>query len=370
MYKITSLIVFSFTFLNIVICNVITIPLFKNNITSNNINTIRKKSYMSDNIILSNYYNMEYYGIISVGTPPKDFRILFDTGSSNLWLPSSQCNICNGKNQYNNFNSISYKSSNHFFEINYVSGIVSGFISEDTIKIGGIQINNQSFAEIVDPSGLGDLFTLSKFDGILGMGFDNIAVNNIVTPIHNMFLQGKIKQTIFAFYLGNNIEGELSIGDYNNKYTRNGINWIPLSVVGYWQFNIDSYDFILDNSRRFNLNTNVQSILDTGTSLITIPKKSFDNLKYIFGNNIDSITGLYMVDCNKNRDVVLSLTINDIIFTIEYRDLIVNDNIRNVCMIGIEEYDNSIWILGDVFIRKYYSIFDYDNNRIGLSPLI
>ena len=104
MYKITSLIVFSFTFLNIVICNVITIPLFKNNITSNNINTIRKKSYMSDNIILSNYYNMEYYGIISVGTPPKDFRILFDTGSSNLWLPSSQCNICNGKNQYNNFN--------------------------------------------------------------------------------------------------------------------------------------------------------------------------------------------------------------------------------------------------------------------------
>ena len=369
MYKIRNFIVLSFTFLNIVVSNLITIPLFKNNITNNKISNLRQENYMSNYIPLSNYYNMEYYGIIKVGSPPKDFKILFDTGSSNLWLPSSKCNICNDKNIYNSSDSTTYQESNKNFEINYVSGKVSGFISEDIVNIGGLNINNQSFAEIVDPSGLGNLFSMSKFDGILGMGFDNIAVNNLITPIHNLLLQGKIKESIFAFYLGNNIEGELSIGNYNNEYTKNGINWIPLSVVGYWQFSIDSYDFIIDSSRRFNLNTNIQSILDTGTSLITVPKYTFNNLKYLFGNNIDAMTGLYIVDCNKYKDIVLSITINDIIFTIQYDDLIVKDN-RNICLIGIEEYDNSIWILGDVFIRKYYSIFDYDNNQIGLSPII
>jgi len=368
MFKIKCLFNFMITTIAVVISSSIKIPLFKSNTTDNNIdnNQLRKRIYMNNRVPLSNYYNMEYYGIINIGTPPKEFKVLFDTGSSNLWIPSIDCKTCNNKITYNYNESSSYESNNDTFEINYVSGKVSGISNIDNVIFAGYNISNQSFAEVKNVTGLGEIYTLSEFDGILGMGFDDISIGKVITPFHNLYLQGLISDQIFAFYLGSDIEGELSIGEYNTKYVNSKISWIPLSIVGYWQFTIDSYDFIIENSRRFNLNTNVEAILDTGTSLITVPTYAFNYIKYLFDAKLDD-NGLYIVNCNKHRNMVMSLTINNEIFTIDYNDLIINN--KDMCVLAIEEYDNPIWILGDVFIRKYYSIFDYGNKKIGLSAL-
>ena len=117
------------------------------------------------------------------------------------------------------------------FKIEYGSGPVSGNWSVDSASLGGIDYESQRFAEIRDVSGLGAAYSLGKFDGILGLGFDSISIDGTTTPFNNLIQQKKIDEGKFAFFLGDNEDGELTIGGYDETHVDGEITWVPLEAA-------------------------------------------------------------------------------------------------------------------------------------------
>jgi len=160
-------------------------------------------------VIIKDYQNAQYYGDITVGTPGQKFTVIFDTGSSNLWVPTKSCSIfnCALHSKFDSSKSSTYIKNGTEFRIQYGSGPVAGYFSQESVTIGGVKVKSQDFAEINDASGLGIGYKLGKFDGILGMGFDTISVGGVKSPFHNMMVQGLLDEPVFAFYLGDNADG-------------------------------------------------------------------------------------------------------------------------------------------------------------------
>lgn len=208
---------------------------------------------------------------IELGTPPQTFKVVLDTGSSNLWVPSSECGsiACYLHNKYESSSSSTYKKNGSEFAIRYGSGSLSGFVSQDTLTIGDLTIKEQDFAEATQEPGLA--FAFGRFDGILGLGYDTISVNKIVPPFYNMLKQGLLDEPVFAFYLGDaNKEGdssEATFGGVDKSHYTGELIKIPLRRKAYWEVDLDS--IALGDDVAELENTGV--ILDTGTSLIALP---------------------------------------------------------------------------------------------------
>lgn len=207
---------------------------------------------------------------ISLGTPPQDFKVVLDTGSSNLWVPSTDCNsiACYLHSKYDHSSSSTYKKNGSSFEIRYGSGSLSGYVSQDTFQIGDLKVKHQDFAEATSEPGLA--FAFGRFDGIMGLGYDTISVNKIVPPFYNMLDQGLLDKPVFAFYLGdtnNGEESEATFGGINEDHYEGKLIKLPLRRKAYWEVDLDAITF--GDSTAELENTGV--ILDTGTSLIALP---------------------------------------------------------------------------------------------------
>merc|ERR1719222_26438 len=138
--------------------------------------------------------NAQYYGVISIGQPAKEFKVIFDTGSSNLWVPREGCTHCGipvigQKSKYDPEKSKSYAEDGADFEITYGSGSVSGSFALETIHFAGLSVNDQRFGMISDAGGLGLGYGLGKFDGILGLGFTSISIDGATTVFENAINQ-------------------------------------------------------------------------------------------------------------------------------------------------------------------------------------
>lgn len=95
---------------------------------------------------------MQYFGEISLGTPAQKFSVIFDTGSSDFWVLSKQ-SYPQPEIGYDSEASSTYDSNGTTFEMQYGKGYANGFMSEDTLTVAGITIEDQDFAEATNQTG-------------------------------------------------------------------------------------------------------------------------------------------------------------------------------------------------------------------------
>ena len=322
----------------------------------------------SGSIVINDYSNSQYYGEVTLGTPPQKFEVIFDTGSSDLWVASSQCDSSCGRHaKYNSAKSSTYVANGTAFDIMYGSGPVSGFESVDTLQTGGLTVLSQEFAQVTDASGLGAAYKLGKFDGILGLAFPILSVNHVPTVFENMVSQKLVPAAEFSFYLGKSdgAKGELLMGGTDPAYYTGDITYVPLKAATYWEIQLDGFQF---GANQYVPTGGQSAIVDSGTSILTGPSDVVKQIATSIGAK-ELVPNEYMVDC-KAQLPNMDFKINGVTYTLTPADYLIPDG--DMCLFGMMGLDvprpsGPLWILGDIFMRKYYTVFDVANTRVGFA---
>ncbi|KAH1209688.1 Aspartic proteinase A1 [Glycine max] len=239
-----------------------------------------------DIVYLKNYLDAQYFGEISIGSPPQYFNVVFDTGSSNLWVPSSKCIFsiaCYFHSKYRSKISSTYTEIGIPCKIPYGQGSIFGFFSQDNVQVGDIIIKDQEFAEITREGSLA--LPALPFDGILGLGFQDTSVGKVTPVWYNMLEGGLISHKIFSLWLNQDpseeMGGEIVFGGIDYRHFRGEHTYVPLSQKGYWQ--IDLGDILLANNSTGLCEGGCAAVVDSGTSLIAGPTTVVTQINHAIG---------------------------------------------------------------------------------------
>uniref|UniRef100_A0A4W5JZR5 renin n=1 Tax=Hucho hucho TaxID=62062 RepID=A0A4W5JZR5_9TELE len=328
---------------------------------------------------LTNYLDTQYYGEISIGSPAQMFNVVFDTGSANLWVPSYSCSplytACFTHNRYDGSKSRTHIKNGTGFSIQYASGNVRGFLSEDVVVVGGIPVV-QVFAEATALPAIPFIF--AKFDGVLGMGYPNMAIDGITPVFDRIMSQHVLKEEVFSVYYSKDPMhkpgGELVMGGTDPEYYTGTFNYMGTSEAGKWEVNMKG---VTVGEEMLFCKEGCTAVIDTGSSYITGPASSVSVLMKTIGAT-ELAEGGYTVNCDLVKSlpsVTFHLGGHEYALTEEDYILWQSQFGEDICSVTFRGLDvppptGPIWILGANFIARYYTEFDRRNNRIGFATAV
>jgi len=308
---------------------------------------------------LNNYNDTEYVGPITIGTPPQKFVVVFDTGSSNLWVPSTACTDigCKGKDKYSSSASSTFKANGRSITIQYGTGSMAGILAQDTTNVGGVNVVNQVFGEATT---LANFFAGQPMDGILGLAYPSIAADNVVPVFDNMITQKLVASPLFGVYLDSssgNTGSQIEFGALNTGLYSGAITYIPVTQKTYWSVGITEF---LVNNKAVACTSGCKGIVDTGTSVLVGPTAQINLI--LNALNVKS-------DCsNYNSLPQLTVTLSGKNFNIPPSVYVLKSGGQCAPLIQ-GELGSTLWILGDTFIRGYYTVFNRGTDQVGFATL-
>ncbi|KAJ1555663.1 hypothetical protein HK405_014892 [Cladochytrium tenue] len=304
----------------------------------------------------------------------KLFSIDLDTGSSDTWVRGSSCTSsdgsCGSSTGLTSFSTSdsTISSTGKSFSTSYGSGSVSGKVYLGPVKLGGLTAT-MDFGVSTSETGFSDS------DGLLGLGYSSLSeiASTGLTKSNFIDVLG-LSTDEFAFYLSNSADGdsgEVTIGGVDSSKYTGSFSYIDLNSETYWQASWSGGEYSV-GSASGSLDSSVTNfIVDTGTTLIYLDSTTADAINGAIGATYSSSFGAYTVACSvKTSGSTVTLTLNGVAYDIPPSIYILEDS--GTCFTGFVNGadDMGLGILGDVFIRTYYTVFDKANNRVGFAQAV
>ncbi|KAI9699251.1 MAG: Vacuolar protease A [Bogoriella megaspora] len=352
------------------------------------------------------YNGWLYFVNITVGTPPQTFRAAIDIGFSDLFVPSINCvgsRSCIPHLHYNSSQSKTYIPNGTAVHVYYHAFFSSGYASTDTLQIGDLTIENQSFEEATDMRHAYLFWYANQFDSVLGLppaefypGSERLSATALraTSPFHNMIKQKLLQKNTFSVRLSQNDSddrGELLFGGMNSDLFIEPLHTFALTAnysQGYnktfwdfspgWQVAVNS--LALQDHGRTITYLRIEGYVAaffTGTAFIGLPRAIAVSLAERMG-----VDDGFRLDCSLREiapDLVIYLGDKAIPFVLKPEDYIREQPKipyfgRGSCQLEIvpwegPEGDTPSIVLGSVFLARFYSVFDWDNATISRKSL-
>jgi len=322
-----------------------------------------------------------YLATIQMGTPPRNFLILMDSGSADLWVGAENCQSeagggCGNHNFLGPQSSSSFQDSKTPFQVTYGTGNVKGSIVQDDISVAGLQLKGHTFG-VASQESVEFSSNDTPFDGLMGLAQSTLSEQKTNTPIEALAANGLVQDAITSYKisraLDNKNDGEITFGGLDPaKFDAQSLVTLDnVSKQGFWEADMDAVT--VDGQ-----DTGLQgrtAILDTGTTLIIAPAQDAIAVhKLIDGAQSDGQGG-FTVPCNTKASIALSFGGTE--FAIDPRDIAVQpldpNDPNGDCISGIASGNiggAQEWLVGDVFLKNAYFSTDVTKNTLSLAKLV
>ena len=368
--------------------------------------TLRRRQSQTVTETLDNYETL-YIANVSIGTPPQDFSLHIDTGSSDLWVNAPNSEICTERGgdlcssgSYDANSSSTYKYVNSLFNVSYVDGSgADGDYATDTVSIGGKSITDLQF-------GIG--YDSNSAEGILGIGYtadeaqaDTARQKSYPNLPQAMANGGLIQSNAYSLWL-NDLDantGSILFGGVDTAKYTGSLQSVPIEKEfdQYAEFLITLTDVALtDGTTSQNLTTDLPTvvILDSGSSLTYLPNDLTSAIYSALKIQYDPTQQMGYCSCGlANENITIDFTFTSPTISVAIDELVLETS-QNTdedqedpdnddgdsgdggggdgegsldCVFGISPAQGETAVLGDTFLRSAYVVYDLANNEISLA---
>lgn len=309
-----------------------------------------------------------YVGPVTVGT--QTFKAIYDTGSNLLWIPGKACGVaCTPHTLYTG----AVTSSS--FSVSYLSGSVSGSYANAVIDLAGANLDSFKLG-VASTVSLGG-YSSMLFDGVFGLAWPSLSDTDSVVPA--LFASGQIPSNLFTIYLSpDKGDGELSLGGVDTSKFTGDIAYMTLTKQSWWTVKLNG--LVVGSFAQIVEKAAYSVIIDSGSTLIIGPSTEIIDMVAAIqesgvGVKTDSLNN-YFVLCSASASVpsiniTMSGSDNQQYYFVIPGQALVMAGSSGYCQLALQGMSSSSgfsdWVLGDPFMRSFYSVFDYGSSRVGLA---